>query len=133
MWSSFVCSTIRNFSEDRVLCIGHFQKIQLELIYFPYVVRKKMKSRHKLSKKCNIHGKNREIFGPYNFWTPVKRNIPDVWNWNCWTLFCLEIEVEAWLPWHRPPSPSGYAPVRGVFRPSRTSKFDLFVKIVDGF
>ena len=49
-----------------------------------------MKNRRKLS----ILGKSREIFGPYNFWTPVKSNIPDVLNWNgCWTLFGSKIEV----------------------------------------
>ena len=52
-----------------------------------------MKSHHKFSKNCNINSKNLDIFVPYKFWTPVKRNIPDVWNWNCWTLFGLEIEV----------------------------------------
>ena len=68
-----------------------------------------MKSHHKLSKNCSIHGKNREISGPYDFWTPVKGNIPDVWNRNCWTLFDLETEVRgrgiiAPLPtqWMRP-------------------------------
>ena len=39
-----------------------------------------MKSRCKLSKHCRIHGKNIEIFGPFNFLTPVKNNIPDVSN-----------------------------------------------------
>ena len=53
----------------------------------------KLKSRLKLSKNYSIHGKNREIFGPHNFWTPIKSNIPDFWNWNCWTLFGLEIAV----------------------------------------
>ena len=52
-----------------------------------------MKIRCKLAKNCNIHSKNREISGPYYFWTLVKINIPDVWNWNCWTLFGSEIEV----------------------------------------
>ena len=52
-----------------------------------------MKSHRKLSKYCSIHGKNREIFGPYNIWTLVKNNIPDIWNWTCWTLFGSEIEV----------------------------------------
>ena len=42
---------------------------------FPYVVRKKMKNRHKLSKYYSILGKNREMFGPYNSWTLVKSNI----------------------------------------------------------
>ena len=37
----------------------------------------------------SIHGKNREISGTYNFWTPVKSIILDFWNWNCWTLFGL--------------------------------------------
>ena len=52
-----------------------------------------MKSRNKLCKNCSIHGKNRKIFVAYTFWTPVKSNIPDVWNWNCWTLFGLETKV----------------------------------------
>ena len=46
-----------------------------------------MVSRHKLSKNCSLHGKNCEISGTYNFWTSVKSNIHDVWNWNFWT-FC---------------------------------------------
>ena len=59
---------MRNFSERPELSIGPFQKVQREVMYFPYVVKKKMKSRrHKLSKNCSIHGKNREISGPYNF------------------------------------------------------------------
>ena len=62
-----------------------------------------MKSRRKLSKNCPIHGKNREIAGPYNLWTPVKSNIPNVWNWNYWSLFSSEIEV--WGGDHGPPAP----------------------------
>ena len=70
-----------------------------------------MKSCRKLSKNCSIHGKNREIFGPYNFWTPIKSNIPDVWNWNFWTLFGSEIEVGGGGGGHGPPGPSsGYPP-----------------------
>ena len=34
---------MRNFSEGPVLSIGPFQKFQLEVIYFPYVVRKNEK------------------------------------------------------------------------------------------
>ena len=41
---------------------------------FPYVVRKKMKSHHKLSENCIIHDKNCEISDPYDFWTSVKNN-----------------------------------------------------------
>ena len=52
-----------------------------------------MKSCHKLSENCSMYGKNCEISGSYNFWTSVKINIPDVWNWNFWTLFSSEIEV----------------------------------------
>ena len=52
-----------------------------------------MKRRRKLFKKCSIHGKSREISGSYNFWTPVESNIPDIWNWNCWTLFGLKNEL----------------------------------------
>ena len=33
------------------------------------------------------------VYGLYNFWTSVKSNTPDVWNWNFWTLFGSEIEV----------------------------------------
>ena len=40
-----------------------------------------------------MHCKIREMSGPCNFWTPIKSIIPDVWNWNCWTLSSLEIEV----------------------------------------
>ena len=45
-----------------------------------------------------------------------KSNIPDVSNWNCWTLFGWKIEVgigiggRAHWP-HAPPTHSGYAPV----------------------
>ena len=34
---------MRNFSEGPALNIGLFQKVQLEVIYFPYVVRKNEK------------------------------------------------------------------------------------------
>ena len=60
------------------------------MLYFPYVFRK---NKNKLSKNCNIHDKNWEISGPYNFWTFVKDNIPDVWNWKFWILFGSKIEV----------------------------------------
>ena len=77
-----------------------------------------MKIRRKLAKNCSIHGKNYEISGPYNFWTPVKSNIPDVWNWNCWTLFGSEIEV-----WdHGPLAPSPTLPSQWL----RPCKFQLF-------
>ena len=75
-----------------------------------------MKIRRKLAKNCSIHGKNYEISGPYNFWTPVKSNIPDVWNWNCWTLFGSEIEVWG----HGPLAPS--PPLQWL----RPWKFQLF-------
>ena len=38
--SSFRCSTKRNFSKGPALSIGPFQKVQREVIYFLYVVRK---------------------------------------------------------------------------------------------
>ena len=38
-------STIRNFSEGPALAIGPFHKVQREVIYFPYVVRKNEKPR----------------------------------------------------------------------------------------
>ena len=81
---------------------------------FPLCMRmRKMRSCRKLSKYCSILGKNREIFGPHNFWTPIKSNIPDVWNWDFRALFGLEIELQeegdrgVALP---PGHPSGYAP-----------------------
>ena len=52
-----------------------------------------MKNQSKLSKNCSMHGKNRKISGPCIFWTPIKSNIFDVWNWNWWALFGLRIEV----------------------------------------
>ena len=70
-----------------------------------------MKVGRKFAKNCSIQGKNREISVPYNFWTPVKINISDVWNWNGSVLFGSGIEV--WV--HGPPVPSppptiGYTP-----------------------
>ena len=59
----FEWSTMRKFSGGPTLSIGPFQKVQREVIYFPFVVRKKVSE---LSKYCSIHGKNREISGPYN-------------------------------------------------------------------
>ena len=86
-----------------------------------------MKIRRKLAKNCSTYGKNCEISGPYNFWTPVESNIFDVWNWNCWTLFGPEIEVwdHAPPPPPRPPPPSGYAPT------SFSSGFHLLQIITD--
>ena len=48
-----------------------------------------------MSKNYRINSKNRKI-------SDAKSNIPDVWNWNCWIWFGLEIEVrEPWAlcPW----------------------------------
>ena len=88
---------MRKSSEGPALSIGLFQKVQRKMIYFPYVVRKNVSD---LSNNCSIHGKNCEISGLYNFWTPTKSSSPDVWNWNCWTLLDWEIEVErgTWPP-----------------------------------
>ena len=94
-----------------------------------------MKSRRKLSKICSIHGKNREISIPYNFWTPAESNVPDVWNWNYWTFFDSEIEVGGWG--HG--LPSGYAPasifttlvyseVEAYSELCQTSRMEHFVK-----
>ena len=105
MWSSFGWSTMKQFSKIPLLSIGTFQNIQREVIYFSFVVRKKVSE---LSKYFSMHCKSREISGPYNFLTPIKSNIPDVWNWTCWTLFVLENEWgEAW-PLYTPSG--GYAP-----------------------
>ena len=43
------------------------------------------------------------LFG--NFWTPLKSNISDFWNWKCWTFFGSEIEVSG-----EGHGPHGYAP-----------------------
>ena len=43
LWSSFGWSTKRNFSEGSAFSIGPFQKVQREVSYFPYVVRKSEK------------------------------------------------------------------------------------------
>ena len=66
-----------------------------------------MRSRCILSKNFSIHGENREIYGPYNFWALVKSNASDVWNWNYWTFLAQKLK---W--WGHGPSgpPSGYAP-----------------------
>ena len=75
---------------SRALSVGPFQNVQHEVIYFPFVVRKNVSE---LSKNFSIHCKSHEISGPYDFLTPIKSSIPDVWNWNCWTLFVLENEL----------------------------------------
>ena len=51
---------MRNFSVGPVVSIGHFQKVQCEMMYFTYEVRK-METRHKLCKNYAIHGKNCRI------------------------------------------------------------------------
>ena len=40
LWSSFGWSTKRNYSECPALRIGPTQKVQREVIYFPFIVRK---------------------------------------------------------------------------------------------
>ena len=69
-----------------------------------------MKSYRKMSKNCCTNGNNFEISGLYNLWKPLKSSIPDVWNWNCWTLFGLQ--NWSWGVWYAPPFDlsSGYAP-----------------------
>ena len=44
LWSSLGWFTKRNFSEGPALSIGPFQKVQREVIYNSYVVRKNEKS-----------------------------------------------------------------------------------------
>ena len=78
-----------------------------EVIYFPYVVKKKWKAAINCPKIVTYTVKIVKFLVLYNFWTSVKSNIRNVWNWNFWTLFGSEIEVRG--PW--PPAfPSGYAP-----------------------
>ena len=60
------------------------------MIYLFFVVRKNVSE---LSINFSIHCKSRDIYGPYNFLTPIKSSIPDVWNLNSWALFILENEV----------------------------------------
>ena len=68
----------------------------------------------------SIHGKNRQIYGQYSFWTPIKNNISEVWNWNSWTFYCLEVEVGG----HGPPVPlSGYAPVLTYEKAQKQPRF----------
>ena len=78
----------------------------------------KMKRRRKFSKNCSMRGKKGEISGPYNFWTPIKNNTPNIWNWSCWTFFGWEIEVRGGDGGkHGPPGPpSGYTPEKWFFR-----------------
>ena len=86
-----------------------------------------MKIRRKLANNCSIHGKNCEISGPYNFWAPVKSNIPDVWYWNCWTLFGSEIEV--WDHGHLAPSPTQWlCPCNFQFWFSPTANYNRCVR-----
>ena len=83
------------FSEGQALGIGPFQKVQREVISFPYVVRKNEKPPYIV-----------QMSGPYIFWTPVKSNISDVWKWNCWNLFVSEIEMGAMASLSPPPEAS---------------------------
>ena len=55
---------MRNVSADPALSIESFQKVQRDVIYFPNVVRKKLRIRHILFKNGSIQGENREIYGP---------------------------------------------------------------------
>ena len=57
---------MRKFSEGPALSMGPFQKVESEVIYFPYVVTKNEISK-KLSKNFTINGKYCEVSGQYNF------------------------------------------------------------------
>ena len=57
---------MRKFSEGPALSMGPFQKVESEVIYFPYVVTKNEISK-KLSKNFTINGKYCEVSGRYNF------------------------------------------------------------------
>ena len=46
----------------------------------------------------SVHGKNCEISGQYSFWTPIKNNISEVWNWNCCTFFVRKSSGGAMAP-----------------------------------
>ena len=97
---------MRNFSESPALSIRLFQKAQREVIYSP-VYLEKMRSRCILTKNCSLKGENRDIYGPYNFWAPVKNNTSGVWHWNCWTFLVQKLKCgegggwgrRTWSPW----------------------------------
>ena len=72
----------------------NFLERQREVIYFPFVVRKTVSE---FSKNFSWNCKSREISAPYNFLTPMKSSIPDVWKWNCWTP-CLVWKMK-WGVW----------------------------------
>ena len=109
LWSFFGWSTIRNFLEFPALSIGPFQKVQREMIYFPYELKK-----WKAAVNCpNIVAYTIKIMksGSCNSWAAANHNIHDVWNWNCWTLFGSEIEMGGHGPLVPSGPHSGYAPV----------------------
>ena len=66
---------MKEFLEVPALTAGPFQKVQREVIYFHFVVRKNVSE---LSKNFSINCKSREISGPYNFLIPIKSSIPVV-------------------------------------------------------
>ena len=76
--------------EGPALSIGPFHKVQHEVIYFSYSIKKNEESAENCPKIVAYFDENREISGPYNFWTLVQNNTPDVWNWNWWTFFVSE-------------------------------------------
>ena len=63
MWPSFGWSTIRNLSEGKALSTGSFQKVQREVIYFPYVPYFLFFTYHTLSPKLdrNVLVKKKEL------------------------------------------------------------------------
>ena len=97
LWFSFRWSTKRNFSEGQVLSVGPSEKVQRELIYFLYVVRKN-------ATNCSILYKICEISVPHNLWT-VNKKTKNQYRWclalNFWTFSGLQIEVER--QWPPPP------------------------------
>ena len=87
------------FSEGQALGIGPFQKVQREVISFPYVVRKNEKPPYIV-----------QMSVPYIFWTPVKSNISDIWKWN---FFFQKLKWEPWPPC--PPPPPEATPLQDVW------------------
>ena len=90
-----------------------------------------MKRCPNLSKNCSIYGKNCEISDPYNFWTPIKSNIPVSLMFETETVGpCLVWKLKwggggDWPPW----PPRGYAPDIVFFIPFHIFFFlNIFLK-----
>ena len=73
--------------------VQSFQKVQWEVIYFPYLVTK-TRSCCILSRNCSIHGENWEISSLYKFWVPVKSSISDIWDWTIRSFWVQKLKCQ---------------------------------------